>query len=211
MSETTWTDEQLREAVMSSKSILETMRKIGVSSGSYRRIRNHIIRIGIDPKIAFPRPKSIPHSKYTLDEIFCIDSKIARSSIREHVLKRNLIFYKCAECSLTNSYNGKYLALQLDHINGISNDNRLENLRWLCPNCHSQTNTFAGKNLPKKGRKPYHKKGFAKERLNRRKIDFERARKLYFELGNYSLVGRELGVSDTCIRRAIKMSRAGWI
>ena len=39
------------------------------------------------------------------------------------------------------------LTLQLDHINGINNDNRKENLRFLCPNCHSQTNTFAGKNL----------------------------------------------------------------
>ena len=42
--------------------------------------------------------------------------------------------------------NGKPLVLQLDHINGISNDNRIENLRFLCPNCHAQTESFAGRN-----------------------------------------------------------------
>ena len=40
----------------------------------------------------------------------------------------------------------KKMALELDHINGINNDNRLENLRWLCPNCHAITDTYAGKN-----------------------------------------------------------------
>ena len=53
--------------------------------------------------------------------------------------------YKCCECGITNFYNNKPISLQLDHINGIYNDNRLENLRFLCPNCHSQTSTFSGK------------------------------------------------------------------
>ena len=51
--------------------------------------------------------------------------------------------YKCAECNL-ESWRGKDLKLQVDHINGIHHDNRPENLRFLCPNCHSQTNTFCG-------------------------------------------------------------------
>lgn len=57
--------------------------------------------------------------------------------------------YKCACCGNTGEWNGRPLVLQLDHINGDNCDNRLENLRFLCPNCHSQTDTFAGRNCKK--------------------------------------------------------------
>ena len=50
------------------------------------------------------------------------------------------------ECGISE-WLGNPLALQLDHINGVNNDHRLTNLRFLCPNCHSQTDTYAGKNM----------------------------------------------------------------
>jgi hypothetical protein len=59
---------------------------------------------------------------------------------------------KCEICEIGNEWNGKPLTLQLDHINGIHLDNRIENLRILCPNCHSQTATFCGRNVSTKNR-----------------------------------------------------------
>lgn len=53
----------------------------------------------------------------------------------------------CALCGQTPEWNGKPLTLQLDHINGRSNDNRTDNLRFLCPNCHAQTETYRGHNI----------------------------------------------------------------
>ena len=68
--------------------------------------------------------------------------------LKERLVKEKYLEYKCAECGITE-WNGKPLSLHLDHINGINNDHRIENLRFLCPNCHSQTNTYAGKNKKK--------------------------------------------------------------
>lgn len=64
-----------------------------------------------------------------------------------HILREGLLEAKCYEegCGLTE-WRGKPISLQLDHINGDNFDHRIENLRLLCPNCHSQTETFAGKN-----------------------------------------------------------------
>ena len=55
--------------------------------------------------------------------------------------------YKCSLCPVVDEYNGRPITLQIDHINGDSRDHRLENLRYVCPNCHSQTETFTGRNV----------------------------------------------------------------
>jgi Zn finger protein HypA/HybF involved in hydrogenase expression len=77
--------------------------------------------------------------------ILNLEEYATRASIRKIIIKENLIEYKCSECGI-QTWNNKPLSLHLDHINGRSNDNRLENLRFLCPNCHSQTETYTGKN-----------------------------------------------------------------
>jgi 5-methylcytosine-specific restriction endonuclease McrA len=77
--------------------------------------------------------------------IINLEEYSTRASIRRVIIKENLIQYKCSECNIQN-WNNKSLSLHLDHINGMSNDNRLENLRFLCPNCHSQTETYTGRN-----------------------------------------------------------------
>lgn len=64
--------------------------------------------------------------------------------IKEKLLK-NGMKYECIQCGITE-WNGKKLSLHVDHINGNNRDNRIINLRFLCPNCHSLTNTYCGKN-----------------------------------------------------------------
>jgi Zn finger protein HypA/HybF involved in hydrogenase expression len=75
-----------------------------------------------------------------------LEDYATRASVRKQILKEGLLNYKCDSCDITE-WNGKSISLELDHINGKRDDHRLENLRFLCPNCHSQTRTFRGKNM----------------------------------------------------------------
>ena len=74
-----------------------------------------------------------------------LEDYATRACVRRVIIKDNLILYECSECGISE-WNDKKLALHLDHINGKNGDHRLENLRFLCPNCHSQTDTYTGKN-----------------------------------------------------------------
>jgi predicted amidophosphoribosyltransferase len=133
------------------------------------------------------------------------------------LIKRyELIEYKCNICDLTEIWNGKKISLQLDHINGIYNDNRLHNLRYLCPNCHSQTENFAGKKL--KNKKTFNCsscnkkiKGYSElcsecVSIKRRKIKRPSKEILEKEIQEYTMVylGKKYGVSDNAIRKWCK-------
>lgn len=88
--------------------------------------------------------------KLTLDsDIFCENSACTRSTVKNRIIKNNLLDYKCEVCNNSGIWNGEVLILHLEHKNGVNNDHRLENLCFLCPNCHSQTSTYAGRNTKK--------------------------------------------------------------
>lgn len=82
-------------------------------------------------------PQKIPH------EIYFSKGSKRRKGLRARVLRENLIPYVCQECGLGPEWNGKVLALELDHKNGDCCDNSLTNLRFLCGNCHRQTGSYA--------------------------------------------------------------------
>ena len=77
--------------------------------------------------------------------MFSEDSIYANEVIKQRIVVGNLLNYSCSICGL-DKWQGQTIVLDLDHINGNNRDNRLENLRYLCPNCHSQTDTYKGRN-----------------------------------------------------------------
>jgi len=86
---------------------------------------------------------------YTLQELLIENSpNLDRKSLKKKLISSGMLTKECSICKCIDWLN-KPLSLQLDHVNGVNNDNRIENLRLLCPNCHSQTDTFAGKRLKK--------------------------------------------------------------
>lgn len=88
-----------------------------------------------------PRARQIP-----LQEILIEGSSYNRGNLKKRLIDANLLSLSCSGCGGAPSWQGKPLTLVLDHINGVHNDHRIENLRLLCPNCNSQTATFAGRN-----------------------------------------------------------------
>ena len=144
----TISDEEFKELIMSSNNVTEAARKIGykkVSGGTYRIFREKIELLKIDTSHFNFHPRNL---NYSFNEIFTKNSTY-KGTLRNIVLKKKLIPYECAICGLPPEWNGKPLTLTLDHINGDHYDNRLENLRFLCPHCDQQQDTFCGKNKKK--------------------------------------------------------------
>jgi 5-methylcytosine-specific restriction endonuclease McrA len=79
------------------------------------------------------------------NEIFVENSVYSNEMVKQRIVNNQLLDYQCSKCGI-DVWCNETIVLELDHINGNNRDNRLENLRYLCPNCHSQTDTYRGRN-----------------------------------------------------------------
>ncbi len=155
-----WTDDQLVDEVASVYSMRQLIKNLGLSAtgGNYKSIAQHIERLKISTDHwtgqGWRKNSSTPvRSARTLKEIMISDSDYSSSKLSARLTDGAIIPYHCAICQHTGEWNGAPLRLRLDHINGINNDHRKENLRFLCPNCDSQTDTFCGRNIGRYSRR----------------------------------------------------------
>lgn len=162
--------------------------------------------------------RKFPNKAKPLKEVMIENSTYSRSNLKKRLLKDGILKNECAICGLQPFWKGKPLVMVLDHINGISDDHRLENLRLLCSNCNSQTDTFVGKKFHnqyrcKKCNIKIHKTStyckkcapkFAGPRM--RKIERPSKGILQQDISTMPMtsVGKKYGVSDNCIRKWAK-------
>ena len=146
---------EFKQLVQESHNIKEVLFKLNLTtignSWAYSLVRKRMSELGLSGSDfigKFSQSTSMIAKTKSNEEIFIENSLYPRSALRKKIIKENLIEYKCANpnCGISE-WNGHPISLELDHINGINNDNRLSNLRFLCPNCHSQTITYGSKNL----------------------------------------------------------------
>lgn len=156
-----YSEQEIAQYISQSENFADVLSKMGQStnSGSNRLLISHYIKEHNLDINHFQGSSKLRTPK----DIFIENSTATQATLRRHYKKGNYSEYKCAICGLEPFWNGKELTMTLDHINGVNNDHRLENLRWICPNCDRQLPTFGtrrkkmhfyckscGKELPEK-------------------------------------------------------------
>lgn len=139
--------EELQKIVSDSRTLQEVLKKLGYSSlsGSNRKtVQSRLDKYNISTEHF---TKGISRGvKRVPENTFVKNSDASQAVLRRLYLKGNYTPYKCSICGQEPFWNGKKLSLTLDHIDGNNTNDVLENLRWVCPNCDRQLDTFGSKN-----------------------------------------------------------------
>lgn len=201
--------DQFKKLLVESKTYSDVCRSFGISNrgGNIATIKRRILQEGLGELVShynnnakFARiPKSL-NLEEALARYFTKENETQTNILKKYVKQYNLLEEKCV-CGLTDNWQNHKLVLQLDHINGDRRNNLLENLRFLCPNCHSQTPNYAGRK-PKKAFREWRKD----PRPNNRKVvrpDKEQLQNLLNEK-SFVEIGKMYGVSNNSVRKWCK-------
>jgi hypothetical protein len=202
----------------------DVCRKLNISCGKGNRdtVKKYILNYDIDIS-HFKIP--LPHQtkKYSLNEVLVEYSPYKHTSDLKNRLYKEGLKKRCCElCGQGEEWTGKKMSLILDHINGVNDDNRIENLRIVCPNCNATLDTHGGRNIKriKSSKKETIKKNNKLEKeenngktlnqinssIRQRKVERPDINILLEEINclGYSATGRKYGVSDNTIRKWVK-------
>jgi Zn ribbon nucleic-acid-binding protein len=233
-----YTEAEARAAIASSLSYAEALRKVGLRPAGgnhqlFRRYVNDIWRIPtghFDPSraslesLARARPQRTP-----LDAVLVADSCYSRKALKSRLYEAGLKSRRCELCGQDENWNGTRMSLILDHINGVPDDNRIENLRIVCPNCAATLDTHCGRKnklperacvrcgqhfVPRRNEHRYcsrycgirHDESRRDPHPQTRKVDRPSYKQLLADLESMSFVavGRKYGVSDNAVRKWIR-------
>lgn len=201
--------------------MLDLCHKMGIENvggEDYKEIRQLAEDLSVELKFSYKRNtiSKIDNKKQDLKNILVENSQYKDATkLKKRLINEGLKEYKCERCKNTE-WEGEPIPLQIHHINGVHNDNRIENIQLLCPNCHSLTDTYAGKNANRGNSTKYSKQ------LSRKNIKKEEWIKLqekrwtanhpsketlcdvFKDVGSFSGVGKLYGVCDKSITKWFK-------
>jgi hypothetical protein len=224
-----YTQEAAREAIAASKSYSEALRRLGMraAGGNHATLRKYVERIWQIPTDHFDRHASqriqlANRPARPLEEYLTEHSSYSRGSLKRRLFAEGLKKRRCELCGVGDRWQGRPMALVLDHVNGVADDNRLENLQIVCPNCAATLETHCGRNKPRQCRwcatvfRPSSKDqqyctqhcwttsaAARADRPNWRKVPRPSYEQLVADLREMSwvAVGAKYGVSDNAVRK----------
>jgi hypothetical protein len=226
---------EVREAVEGANNATEALRHLGLrpAGGNHRSLRRWIEHYGIsiDHFGAHLTSRSVRRvASVPLQAVLVRDSTYSRKSLKRRLYDNGLKRRICELCGQGEQWQGREMALILDHVNGDATDNRLENLRIVCPNCNATLDTHCGRGgrierepreclrcgseyVPRYERQKYcsracgvHSRGPTEARPERRKVTRPRYEQLLTEVSSSGMcaVGRKYGVSDNAVRKLLR-------
>ena len=220
---------RFREIVSKSNTFSDILRKldIGVQGGNIKTLKKRLLEDKIDfSHIYAHNGKRYSAKPFPLNEVMIKNSTYSRASLKRQILKKELLKNECSICEQKAEWNEKSLIMVLDHINGVNNDHRLKNLRFVCPNCNSQLSTFCGKHnkkriKEKKGCKDCGKEIGEKSTLCVKCANGKTGKKIrkvknrpskeeiqeMLKTMSYCSIGRKYGVSDNAVRKWLKFGQ----
>lgn len=153
-----WDDDAVREAVRNSTSYAETLRKLGKngdSAGPFYHLKDKISTLGLSTEhftgLGWSRGRNCAPQRKPFAEVLVRQDRGRKKTATMQLVRAMFdagIEHKCSLCGIPPVWQGNPLTLQVDHINGDNRDHRRENVRFLCPNCHTQTPTYGSKKRP---------------------------------------------------------------
>jgi hypothetical protein len=232
-----FTEEEVRAAVAASRTYSEVLRRLGLraAGSNFRTLKRYIARTGniptdhFDPRLVVRVRKPAP-----LHTILVPGSTYHRGHLKRRLLEEGLKQPACELCGQGPIWHGRQMSLVLDHANGVHDDNRLENLRILCPNCNATLDTHCGKHnkrkhpdrlcavcerlfRPHRGGQLYCSQSCAGQgearraaQRTRRTVERPPYEQLLAEIeaSSFLAVGRRYGVSDNAIRKWVRTYEA---
>ncbi len=223
-----YTEAELRAVVPGATNLTQVLRHFGLrpAGGNHRPLRRWVDEWGIPTDhfvgtpVGPPRREPIP-----LDEVLVAGSTYQRAMLKRRLFDTGLKQRRCEMCGQGETWHGRRMSLILDHVNGVADDNRLENLRVVCPNCAATLATHCGRAnrrrrapkdcrhcgeafVPKYREQRYCSRvcGARYDRELRRRVERPAYEQLLAEVAatSWSAVGRKYGVSDNAVRKWVR-------
>jgi hypothetical protein len=226
-----FTEAEVRGALAASMSFAETLRRLGLcpTGGNWKTLRRYADERDISTEHFDPYASSRgARARIPLAQILVIDSTYSRNHLKERLYEEGLKRRLCEMCGQGPEWRGRALSLILDHVNGVRNDNRIENLRIVCPNCAATLDTHCGRAnrlppracarcgdefQPRRSRQRYCSRecGIRASRASgprpsARKVPRPPLEQLLREIAanGWSAAGRKYGVSDNAVRKWVR-------
>lgn len=200
--------------------MLDLCHKMGIENvggEDYKEIKQLAQELGVELKFSYKRNTMCNyHPRIETKDILVKDSTYKDATkLKKRLIEEGIKEHRCEGCKRTE-WEGAPIPLQIHHVNGVHNDNRLENIQLLCPNCHSLTDIYAGKNANRENNTKYNKVLSKKYMKKEQWLELQEKRwianhpsketlcSVFKEVGSFRGVGKLYGVSDKAIAKWFK-------